>query len=60
MNPTEMIGSGYRFFIINCQVYNSLIPETIKINLSGILNKGVLARDLILDYIGKLGEDGAN
>src|ERR687893_625915 len=36
------------------------IPETIGINLSGIFNKGVFARDLILDYIGKIGEDGAN
>lgn len=36
------------------------VPETIKINLSGSFNKGVFARDLILDYIGKVGEDGAN
>ena len=36
------------------------IPETIKINLSGTFNKGVFARDLILDHIGKVGEDGAN
>ena len=36
------------------------VPETIKINLSGTFNKGVFARDLILDYIGKVGEDGAN
>lgn len=36
------------------------VPETIKINLSGPFNKGVFARDLILDYIGKVGEDGAN
>jgi 3-isopropylmalate/(R)-2-methylmalate dehydratase large subunit len=36
------------------------IPETIKINISGIFNKGVFARDLILEYIGKVGEDGAN
>jgi 3-isopropylmalate/(R)-2-methylmalate dehydratase large subunit len=36
------------------------VPETIKINLSGTFNKGVFARDLILDYIGKIGEDGAN
>src|SRR5215207_11359362 len=36
------------------------IPETIKINISGIFNKGVFPRDLILDYIGKIGEDGAN
>ena len=36
------------------------IPETIKINISGIFNEGVFARDLILDYIGKVGEDGAN
>ena len=36
------------------------VPETIKINLSGNFSKGVSARDLILDYIGKVGEDGAN
>jgi 3-isopropylmalate/(R)-2-methylmalate dehydratase large subunit len=36
------------------------VPDTIKITLSGIFGKGVFARDLILDYIGKVGEDGAN
>ena len=36
------------------------VPETIKIRLSGTFSKGVFARDLILDYIGKVGEDGAN
>jgi 3-isopropylmalate/(R)-2-methylmalate dehydratase large subunit len=36
------------------------VPETVKINLSGVFGKGVFARDLILDYIGKVGEDGAN
>ena len=36
------------------------VPESIKINLYGTLNKGVFARDLILDYIGNIGEDGAN
>ncbi|HZB16831.1 MAG TPA: aconitase/3-isopropylmalate dehydratase large subunit family protein [Nitrososphaeraceae archaeon] len=36
------------------------VPETIKIKLSGNFSKGVFARDLILDYIGKVGEDGAN
>lgn len=36
------------------------VPETIRINLSGVFEKGVFARDLILDYIGKVGEDGAN
>ena len=36
------------------------VPQTIKINLSGTFNKGVFARDLILDYIGKVGEDGTN
>ena len=36
------------------------VPETIKIKLSGNFSKGVSARDLILDYIGKVGEDGAN
>ena len=36
------------------------IPESIKIILSGNLENGVFARDLILDFIGKMGEDGAN
>jgi 3-isopropylmalate/(R)-2-methylmalate dehydratase large subunit len=36
------------------------VPETIKITLSGNLENGVFARDLILDFIGKMGEDGAN
>src|ERR671919_440416 len=36
------------------------VPETVKINLSGVFRKGVFARDLILDYIGKVGEEGAN
>ena len=36
------------------------MPETIKIKLSGTFSRGVFARDLILDYIGKVGEDGAN
>ena len=36
------------------------VPQTIKIKLSGNFSKGVSARDLILDYIGKVGEDGAN
>ncbi|HEX5978027.1 MAG TPA: 3-isopropylmalate dehydratase large subunit [Nitrososphaeraceae archaeon] len=36
------------------------VPETIKIKLSGNFNEGVFARDLILHYIGEVGEDGAN
>jgi 3-isopropylmalate/(R)-2-methylmalate dehydratase large subunit len=36
------------------------VPETVKVVLSGNFNKGVFARDLILDFVGKLGEDGAN
>lgn len=36
------------------------IPDTIKVLLSGNFEKGVFARDLILDFIGKMGEDGAN
>jgi 3-isopropylmalate/(R)-2-methylmalate dehydratase large subunit len=36
------------------------VPETIKITLSGEFRNGVFARDLILDYVGKVGEDGAN
>ncbi|MEE9585861.1 MAG: aconitase/3-isopropylmalate dehydratase large subunit family protein [Nitrososphaerales archaeon] len=36
------------------------VPETIKIKLEGRLPKGVFARDIILHYIGEVGEDGAN
>jgi 3-isopropylmalate/(R)-2-methylmalate dehydratase large subunit len=36
------------------------VPESIKVTLSGSLERGVYARDLILDFIGKMGEDGAN
>jgi 3-isopropylmalate/(R)-2-methylmalate dehydratase large subunit len=36
------------------------VPETVKVVLSGNFNKGVFARDMILDFIGKLGEDGVN
>jgi 3-isopropylmalate/(R)-2-methylmalate dehydratase large subunit len=36
------------------------VPESIKVNLSGSFKKGVFPRDLILDHIGKVGEDGAN
>ncbi|MFL6523525.1 MAG: aconitase/3-isopropylmalate dehydratase large subunit family protein [Nitrososphaera sp.] len=36
------------------------VPETIKVILSGHFKKGVFARDLVLDFIGKMGEDGAN
>jgi 3-isopropylmalate/(R)-2-methylmalate dehydratase large subunit len=36
------------------------VPETIKVVLSGNLEKGVFPRDLIIDFIGKMGEDGAN
>jgi len=36
------------------------VPETIKVILSGHFKKGVFARDLVLDFVGKMGEDGAN
>jgi 3-isopropylmalate/(R)-2-methylmalate dehydratase large subunit len=36
------------------------VPETIKIRLSDNFDRGVFARDLILHYIGEVGEDGAN
>jgi 3-isopropylmalate/(R)-2-methylmalate dehydratase large subunit len=36
------------------------VPESIKMILSGNFRKGVFARDLILDHIRKVGEDGAN
>jgi 3-isopropylmalate/(R)-2-methylmalate dehydratase large subunit len=37
-----------------------LVPETLKFNLTGKLNKGVYARDLILSIIGMIGANGAN
>lgn len=37
-----------------------LVPETIRFNLTGKLNKGVYARDLILTIIGKISANGAN
>ncbi len=36
------------------------VPESMKINLTGKLNKGVYAKDLSLWIIGKIGTDGAN
>lgn len=37
-----------------------LVPETLKFNLTGKLNDGVYARDLILTIIGQIGANGAN
>lgn len=37
-----------------------MVPETIKINLTGKLPKGVSARDLMLKIIGDIGANGAN
>ncbi len=37
-----------------------LVPETLKFNLTGKLNDGVYARDLILSIIGMIGANGAN
>lgn len=37
-----------------------LVPETIKINLTGKLSKGVYAKDIILYLAGKIGANGAN
>ena len=36
------------------------VPETIKVNLKGELQKGCSSKDIILSVIGKLGADGAN
>ncbi len=35
------------------------VPETIKVNFIGKLQKGIMARDLILTLIGKIGHSGA-
>lgn len=37
-----------------------LVPETLRFNLTGTLNDGVYARDLILTIIGMIGANGAN
>lgn len=37
-----------------------LVPETIRFNLTGKLQKGVYARDVILTIIGRIGANGAN
>ena len=37
-----------------------LVPETLRFNLHGKLQKGVYARDLILHIIGKISANGAN
>ncbi|MDE6909504.1 MAG: 3-isopropylmalate dehydratase, partial [Lachnospiraceae bacterium] len=37
-----------------------LVPETLKFRLTGKLNDGVYARDLILSIIGMIGANGAN
>lgn len=37
-----------------------LVPETLRFNFTGKLNKGVCARDLILTIIGQIGANGAN
>lgn len=36
------------------------IPESVRINLTGSLRKGVYARDIIAHFIGTVGEDGGN
>jgi len=36
------------------------VPESVKINLTGQLKKGVYARDIITHFIGMVGEDGGN
>ena len=36
------------------------VPESIKVNLNGQLNKGVFARDIVSHFIATVGEDGGN
>lgn len=36
-----------------------ITPETIRINIEGVLKKGVFAKDIILSIIGKIGVNGA-
>lgn len=38
----------------------AIVPETVRINLTGKLPKGVFARDVILHHIGNVGKDGGN
>ncbi len=41
-------------------IYDFLIPETIRFELSGTLPKGVYAKDLILHIIGRMGAGGCS
>ena len=36
------------------------VPESVKVNLTGKLEKGVFARDIVSHFIGMVGEDGGN
>src|SRR5437879_12178121 len=36
------------------------VPESVKVNLTGKLEKGVFARDVVSHFIGRVGEDGGN
>lgn len=47
------------FALATGHIYDFIVPETIRFNLSGKFKKGVYSKDLILYLIGKLGVDGA-
>src|SRR5256886_15367470 len=36
------------------------VPESVNVNLTGKLGKGVFARDIVSHFIGMVGEDGGN
>src|SRR2546426_9454017 len=36
------------------------VPESVKVNLTGKLGKGIFARDVVSHFIGMVGEDGGN
>lgn len=53
IGSTEMLG-----VLISGEIWFK-VPETVRINWSGSLKRGVMAKDIILRTIGEIGHDGA-
>ena len=53
IGSTEMLG-----VLVSGEIWFK-VPETIRINWNGVLNKGVMAKDVILRTIGVVGHAGA-
>jgi len=47
------------FALATGHIYDFEVPNTVRVNIQGVFNKGVYAKDFILYLIGKIGVDGA-